>query len=170
MTPRRPRFRPGLAETKRQNQTALDFLRASSYREDAPRIDVGASPKRERAVKTTSDRPLERDVLRAVLSLLRAHPLVAWASRINSGAVENANGQFVRFNQIVGCSDIIGQMKPLSPGGAGAFLAIECKRPGERPTEPQMLFLRMVQQHGGCSGWCDSVQGCESVLSDWAKR
>lgn len=158
---RKPTFRTSLAETKRVNQTALDFLRASSYREDAPRVDVGAKPKRE---QTASGRPLERDVLRAVLDLLRVHPLVAWRGRINSGAVQNANGQFLRFNSIAGCSDIIGQMK------TGHFLAIEVKRPGEKPTEPQMLFLRMVEAHGGCAGWCDSVEACERVLQGWATR
>ena len=160
----KPRFRPSLAETKRQTQAALDFYRLTSAREDAPRIDVGATAKRERAAAGSSGEPLERDVLRAVLHLLRVHPLVAWASRINSGAVENANGQFVRFNQIAGCSDIIGQMK------TGHFLAVECKRPGQKPTEPQMLFLRQVQQYGGCAGWCDSVEACEGILREWAAR
>jgi hypothetical protein len=158
---RRPTFKPSLAETKRANQAALDFMRVASYREDAPRIDVGATAKRDRAAPAGI---LERDVLRAGLQLLRVHPLVAWASRINSGAVENANGQFVRFNQIAGCSDIVGQMK------TGHFLALEAKRPGQKPTEPQMLFLRMVEAHGGCSGWFDSVDALEAILNKWAIR
>ena len=161
---RRPTFKPSLAETKRANQAALDFMRVASYREDAPRIDVGASAKREPSVRASTSGILERDVLRAGLQLLRVNPLVAWASRINSGAVENANGQFVRFNQIAGCSDIVGQMK------TGQFLALEAKRPGQKPTEPQMLFLRMVEAHGGCSGWFDSVDGLESILARWATR
>jgi hypothetical protein len=160
----KPAFKPSLAETKRANQTALDFMRVASYREDAPRIDVGATAKREPSVRAAPSGILERDVLRAGLQLLRVHPLVAWASRINSGAVENANGQFVRFNQIVGCSDIVGQMK------TGHFLALEAKRPGQKPTEPQMLFLHMVEAHGGCSGWFDSVDALESILARWATR
>lgn len=159
----KPKFRPSLAQTRRDNQQALDYYRALSPREDAPRIDLGAKPKQSRSTGS-SGAPLERDVQRAVLKLLRVHPLVGWAARINSGAVENANGQFVRFNQIAGCSDIIGQMR------SGAFLAIEVKRPGAKPTEPQMLFLRMVQQHGGCAGWCDSVEACEAVIREWAAR
>ena len=158
---RKPTLRPSLAETKRRNQQALDFLQAISTREDAPRIDVGAKLKRE---ASSSGKPLERDVLRAVLDYLRVHPLVAWRGRINSGAVQNPNGQFVRFNQIAGISDVIGQMK------TGHFLAMEVKRPGEKPTEPQMLFLRMVQQHGGCAGWCDSVEACERVIAGWEAR
>lgn len=164
--PLKPTFRPSLAETRRRNQTALDYYRALSPNSDAPQIDVGAKLKRTppKTFRLTAQAPLERDVLRAVLQLLRAHPLVAWCSRINSGAAVDERGQFMRFHQIAGCSDIIGQMK------TGHFLAIECKRPGERPTEPQMLFLRMVQQHGGCAGWCDSVAGCEAVLREWASR
>jgi len=115
----KPRFRPSLAQTKRDNQNALDFYRAISVNPDAPRIDVGATAKREPSVRAAPAGILERDVLRAGLQLLRVHPLVAWASRINSGAVENANGQFVRFNQIAGCSDIVGLMK------TGHFLALE---------------------------------------------
>ena len=164
MIVRKPKFRPSLAQTRRQNQNALDFYRLSSAREDAPRIDTGAKPIRERSAPGTNGQPLERDVLRAGLQLLRVHPLVAWASRINSGAVENASGQFVRFNQIAGCSDIVGQMK------TGQFLALECKRPGQKPTEPQMMFLRQVQHYGGCSGWFDSVEALERVLGEWATR
>jgi hypothetical protein len=161
MATRKPSFRPSLAQTKRDNQNALDFYRAISANHDAPRIDVGATAKRDRAAPAGI---LERDVLRAGLQLLRVHPFVAWASRINSGAVENANGQFVRFSQIAGCSDIVGQMK------TGHFLALEAKRPGQKPTEPQMLFLRMVEAHGGCSGWFDSVDSLESILVRWATR
>lgn len=157
------KFRPSLAQTRRDNQAALDYYRALSAKPDAPRIDLGAKAKQSRSTGSSGE-PLERDVQRAVLQLLRAHPLVGWAARINSGAVENANGQFVRFNQIAGCSDIIGQMR------TGHFLALEIKRPGNKPTEPQMLFLRMVEQHGGCAGWCDSVEACEAVIREWATR
>jgi len=161
---RRPTFKPSLAETRRQNQAAMDFYRVLSPREDAPRIDVGAKAKQERAAPGSDGRVLERDVLRAGLHLLRVHPLVAWASRINSGGATDQRGQFVQFHQIAGCSDIIGQMK------TGHFLALECKRPGEKPTEPQMLFLRQVERFGGCAGWFDSVEACERVLQTWATK
>lgn len=160
------RFRPSLAQTRRDNQSGMDAWQAL-YAPQAARVDLGAKAKREtspRAAPGSDGRPLERDVLRAVLHLLRVHPLVAWRARINNGGVTDDHGQFVRFNHIAGCSDIIGQMR------TGHFLAVECKRPGERPTEPQMLFLRMVQQHGGCAGWCDSVEGCERILGEWSAR
>lgn len=161
----KPRFRPSLAETRRQTQQALDYYKAISAREDAVRIDVGAKAKREppKTFKLTPEVPLERDVLRAVLQLLRTHPAVAWAARINSGAATDERGQFFRFHQIAGCSDVIGQMK------TGAFLAVEVKRPGEKPTEPQMLFLRMVEQYGGCAGWADSVDAAQAIVEGWKR-
>jgi hypothetical protein len=158
---RKPGFRPSLAETKRRNQEALDFLRALSTREDAPRLDLQAKAKR---VVQPRPKTLERDVLKAVLFYLRRHRKVAWVGRINSGAARNENGQFLRFHTIPGCSDIIGQMR------SGHFLAIEVKRPGEKPTPEQMIFLDMVLQHSGCAGWCDSVEACERLIAGWATQ
>lgn len=48
--------------------------------------------------------------------------------------------------------------------------AIECKRPGERPTDEQAAFLDVVRSHGGCAGWADSVEAVERVLREWAGR
>ena len=159
---RRPTFRPSLAETKRQNQTALDFLRASSYREDAPRIDTGAKEKRAAPVRSAA--PLERDIQKAIRQLLRVHPLVAWHGRINRGAVQDARGNYVVFNDIKGCADLIGQLK------TGHWLAIEVKRPGNVPTEDQQEFLDAVALNGGLAFWCDSVEECSRRIADWAKR
>jgi hypothetical protein len=153
----KPRFRPSLAEQRRVNQQALDYLRAMSPNENAPRIDVGAKPKRKRI----PPRPLERDVQRAILHYLRVHPLVAWVGRFNRGAVSGGDGRFVRFNTVVGCSDLLGQLK------TGNLLAIECKRPGERATEEQAAFLAIVNANRGCAGCCDSVEAVEKLLKDW---
>lgn len=108
-------------------------------------------------------KPLESDILPGIIKFLRVHPLVGWAARINSGGAENAQGQYVRFNDIIGCSDVIGQMR------SGAFLAIEVKRPGEKPTPKQHAFLGLVQRFGGCSGWCTSIDGAIAILNAWAR-
>lgn len=163
---RRVNFRPSLAEQRRQSQAAHDYWGAMTGKEP---IDVGAKPKRERreppkTFRLTAERPLERDVLSAVRDHLRVHPLVAWVARINNGAATDQAGNFVRFNTIAGCSDLIGQLK------SGEFLACEIKRPGETPTEPQMLFLRMVRQWGGCAGWADSIEAAERMIREWAER
>ena len=53
-----------------------------------------AGPHRRRA-DVSATRPLERDVLAAVLAALRAHPRVAFAWRANAGSFE-VNGRRIR--------------------------------------------------------------------------
>ncbi len=151
---RRIVFKPSAAEQRRRVQAALNLYAASP-------VDIGAQPKR---TVTRSTQPLERDVLDAVRAYLRMHPAVGWVQRINRGAATDERGNFVQFNTIAGCSDLIGQLK------SGHFLACEIKRPGEKPTEAQMLFLRMVEHYGGCAGWADSVDAAERMMRDWMAR
>lgn len=108
--------------------------------------------------------PLESDILPGIVKYMRMNRAVAWVARINSGGAENAQGQYVAFHDIRGCSDIIGQMR------TGQFLAIEVKRPGQRPTPKQQAFLELVAAFGGCSGWCTSAEGAARIVSDWVRR
>lgn len=158
----KPRFRPSLAQTRRDNQAALDYYRALSPREDAPRIDLGAKAKR--AAPTRRATVSEADVQRAIRQLLRVHPLVAWHGRVNRGAVTDSSGHYVQFNDIKGCSDLIGQLR------TGHFLAIECKAPGRVPTEAQEEFLDAVACNGGLAFVADSVDVVERRLREWAGR
>ena len=90
--------------------------------------------------------PPEREVLRVALKLLKRHPNVAWARRLNNGRLCG-----VRFG-FIGCSDIVGQMKD------GRFLAVETKRAnGRAPTVAQGTFLAMVKRHNGVAGVVRSV-------------
>lgn len=93
-------------------------------------------------VRVRIAKPLERTVLRAVLSALAIHPSVAWAVRMNVGAFNNGAGNYVRVG-FVGCSDVIGQLRD------GRFLAVEVKRPGGKVTDDQSAFLDRVATHGG---------------------
>ena len=102
--------------------------------------------------------PLEADIQRAILEYLNLHPRVAWAVRMNTGAMK-IDGRFVKFG-FTGCSDVLGQMTD------GRFLAVEVKRPGNKPTEDQHSFLRNVQHYGGVGFWCDSVKSCEEKLNE----
>jgi hypothetical protein len=88
--------------------------------------------------------PRETDIVRACLAYLRARGVFAF--RVNSGAVageHKGKRRFVRFNGAKGCSDILGVL----PGGR--FLAVEAKRPGNRPTADQAAFLAAVSAAGG---------------------
>lgn len=95
---------------------------------------------------------LEADIQAAALELLRVHPRVAWAHRMNVGGGKFArpDGTLTRFIKFAfeGCSDILGQLID------GRFLAIECKAHGERPTYKQAVFLTNVIENRGVGFVC----------------
>jgi hypothetical protein len=95
-------------------------------------------------------------VLSAVLQFLLFHPLVAWAERMNSGAMA-LDGRYVRFG-FVGCPDVLGQLKD------GRFLAVECKAEGGSLTKAQSTFLARVERFGGVSGVARSVDDAAAIL------
>ncbi|MBM3571196.1 MAG: VRR-NUC domain-containing protein [Alphaproteobacteria bacterium] len=94
----------------------------------------------------------EADTLRACLALLRVHPRVAWAERINSGVRGG-----VRFG-FPGCPDILGQLKD------GRVLAVEVKGPLGRATAAQVRFLTLVRRWGGVSGVVRSTADLEALI------
>lgn len=117
-----------------------------------------------------TEAPTENQIRNAIAEFLVYH---GWlVLRINSGAAvttENGKRRFVQFikwfvlgenPQTAGVSDLlcfkIGQ----------APLAIETKRPGNKPTEAQKNFLRAWAEHGGV--WCvaESVADVEMALSE----
>lgn len=136
------------AQESRKNMREGDPLFASKGGERFSRgtPENRATTARVEALKHEPLHVLERDVLAAVLQAVAIHPKVAWAHRMNTGAVEreNADGtkRYIAF-AFKGCSDIIGQMKD------GRFLAIECKRPGGKVTADQIAFLTNVRRSNG---------------------
>jgi len=87
---------------------------------------------------------LERDIVLACLELLKFRGVFAW--RQNQGAMKKRDStgeRTIRFTSINGVSDIIGVLRD------GRFLAVECKRPGNGPTEEQSYFLDAVRRRGG---------------------
>jgi hypothetical protein len=108
---------------------------------------------------------LETDLLAQVLDTARKFPGVAWVERMNVGGASYPNKQgkqqYVRFG-FAGMSDLIGQMKRAH---GGAFLAIEVKRVGNRPTEQQQAFLDVVTANGGVAFWCTSPAECWHKLA-----
>ena len=117
--------------------------------------------------------PTEAAVLDAVRVALQYHPKVKAVWRVNSGATiigEGKQRRMVRYHdigvpymrngrvRIGGCSDLIGILQD------GRFLAIEVKRPGQKPTEEQIGFLNLVLQSGGVAGWVTSADEINEVL------
>lgn len=85
----------------------------------------------------------ESALVSACLMLLKAHRITAW--RQNAGGfaiVQGGRRYFLRLGT-EGMSDIGGIL------GGGGYLAVECKRPGNRLTKEQAAFLAMVNDKGG---------------------
>jgi Holliday junction resolvase len=98
--------------------------------------------------------PLEKDIQRAILSYLGY--VGAVAVRINSG-VSRTGGRFVRFNSLPGCPDVLACV-------AGRFVAVEVKRPGERPTAQQQHAIDSINRAGGLAFVARSVGDVHAAL------
>jgi hypothetical protein len=87
--------------------------------------------------------PTEQDLLRQVRDYLALQGAVV--VRVNSGglrATYNGKGRFIRYNDTPGCSDLLACYR-------GYFVAVEVKRPGQKPTPEQASFLDQVRRKGG---------------------
>lgn len=85
----------------------------------------------------------EASIQRTIMDYLTVRRIFHW--RQNSGAFPGeykGKKRFVRFTSIKGVSDILGIYK-------GRLLAIEVKRPGEKPTVDQLAFMESVKAAGG---------------------
>ena len=106
--------------------------------------------------------PSEHQIQTACLQYLAVCPQVAWAERINTGAVKipvpGGKDRFVRYG-FPGCSDILGQMKD------GRVLAIEVKSAVGRATEAQDAFLKRVATYGGVSGVVRSTAQLQALIA-----
>lgn len=101
----------------------------------------------------------ESDILRDCLAYLNTIP-GCWAFRMNSGAIageHNGKKRFFRFG-MTGMTDIIGIYE-------GRFLAIEIKRPGNKPTEAQAAFMASVRHYGGIAFWVDNLDTLVNVMT-----
>jgi hypothetical protein len=90
--------------------------------------------------KRHNDRP-ESAALIEVLRAIKAHPLVAWAERMNSGCA-SIGARFVRFGW-PGAPDVVGQLRD------GRFLGVEVKAKAGRLRPEQAIFLERINGAGG---------------------
>ena len=105
--------------------------------------------------------PTEHQTQAAILRYLAISPRVAWAQRMNTGAIKipvpGGRDRFVRFG-FPGCPDILGQLTD------GRLLAIEVKSPSGRASEAQEAFLALVATHGGVAIMARSVTDLTAIL------
>lgn len=86
----------------------------------------------------------EGDLVKDCIRWLEGRGCFVWKQ--NQGGMKAGgpgSSRFIRFAHVDGISDIIG----LTP--AGRFIAVECKQPGNKPTDKQSRFLDKVRFNGG---------------------
>lgn len=100
----------------------------------------------------------ESDIQSAIMDLLLRHPSVAWAHVTTSGKIKGRGGHWMTVG-FPGLSDILGQLRD------GRLLAIEVKKPGEKPTNDQLEFIRTVNDNNGVAFWTDSPDDVAEFLA-----
>ena len=114
------------------------------------------------AVKMQIKDQTEIEIQRSIIKLLKRHPAIGWARRMNVGGTFR-NGRWIEF-AFAGCSDIIGQLR------TGEFFACEVKRPGQVASEMQASFITDVNQNRGLAMVASSVEDVTGSLNKWVKQ
>lgn len=115
----------------------------------------------------------ERDIVAEIRAIFARIPWVL-IYRSNTGALRDANGRLVRYGLCDGAADLVGIVTcryvtdeiRQTVVDVGRFLAIEVKRPGEKPRPEQLAFLNRVRNMGGVAGWCSSVAGAVAIVHE----
>jgi hypothetical protein len=105
--------------------------------------------------------PSEASVQAGCLELLRLRGVQAWRNNSRVFFVPGKGGKSrpMRAGFGNGSADIVGLLP-----GSGRFLAVECKRPGEKPTKDQVAWLNGVNDTGGFACWVSTIAGLEGIL------
>lgn len=109
---------------------------------------------------STTTRPLERTIQHDIRLALGLEPgLVLWRNSTGHAVEFDKRGNKREFDYglCVGSSDLIGCL-------AGRFIALEVKRPGERPTQQQVAFLNVVRFNGGFGAVVHSVDEARAAI------
>ena len=78
--------------------------------------------------------------------------------------IKSIGGLPVKFNNIgiyakAGVSDILACVK-------GRFIAIEVKRPGQKPSALQVNFINAINSIGGLAFWADNLEDVKDKLKE----
>jgi len=108
-------------------------------------------------------RELESDLMRRIRAALAKMPDVV-LFRNNVGVLRDARGVAVRYGLATGSADLVGSVRfpaRCPPDGKhwwARSLAIEVKRPGEKPTPEQSAWLEAMKAQGWITGVCTSPE------------
>lgn len=142
------RGRRSLREQKIAVNAALSFI-------GVPLRNVIA-PKRVQRAPGSDGRPLERDVLKAIIKALRADPRVAMVERNQSGVFQEGN-RFIRVGSR-------GKLDLTVLLISGRYAEIEVKRPGRKPDPRQAERIAAIRSNGGIAGYATSVTEALEIL------
>jgi len=173
------RFRRGRISLREKMERGLAAQRlyAAGVEDDDPRraanterlerhaAQIPPAPKARKLRRPVDGRPvqpLEKDIQKACLHLLRAHPKVAFAYRINSGTFteQNADGstRYISAHTMPGMSDLCAVLK----NGRAAFF--EIKRPGQKATPLQQAFIDRANAAGALASVVTDADQLSALL------
>ncbi len=125
--------------------------------EVAAQLKTQLAPARARAApQGTSDRPLEREVLKQVTRALRSDPRVVRVERNQVGLFQDGN-RYIK----VGTKGKLDLTVYLCNG---RYAEIEVKRPGGKPKPHQAARIAEITAEGGIAGWCWDVPSALAIL------
>lgn len=108
--------------------------------------------------------PLESDILNAVRErLAMMNDIIIY--RNNVGVLKDSRGIPVRYGLSIGSCDLIGSLT-VNIGGMriARALAIEVKRPGQKPTAEQVAWMENAIRAGWVVGVVTSVTEAEALV------
>lgn len=102
----------------------------------------------------------EVEIMRAILGYLAARRIYAWRNNTGGALRLNSEGKasMVMFG-LKGLPDILGAMPP-----TGRMIAVEVKRPGERPSPIQAMRIRALTDVGVLAFVATSIEDVARAL------
>ncbi len=157
-------FRKGLRQQRLESLAGQSFYAASmdaGPRRDAAMARLEADraaikPVRERAPRKPSGKPLERDVLKAIIKALRKHPNVVRVERNQSGVFREGK-RWINVGS-KGKADLTVYLRD------GRYAEIEVKRPGGKVSEAQFKRMYAIRAAGGLAGIAESVEDAFNII------
>jgi hypothetical protein len=174
---KKPTFKLGLRDQQRAVKTHMESL----ARLHGVTLPEGAlSDVKDKVTRTPKPHAgkLEAKVQSEIIDYLLRHPAVALVERINSGAVYNANGAFIRFHHIYTPKQFktlpIERSKFRAPDlhvtlTDGKRCVIECKaeswqKPCNEREYEQANYIAHIIAHGGIGFFAASVEAVRKNL------
>lgn len=155
-------FREHPAVVVRRNVAAIsafvpaDGEQRARFERDFPAEKLPALPKK-RGPAGRSDRPLERNVLKAVIHALRADPRVSRVERNQSGVFQEG-GRIIRVGS-KGKLDLTVYLV------SGKYAEIEVKRDSRTAPRPeQWARIESIRRAGGIAGYCWDIPSALALL------